>query len=176
MKVAARIVLTLVCALASAAPALADQKNVNAPADEYFGRQQISTLGIDNMIRDTDRRESSDPASAVRLYGGLVAAEDALEDWARKYPQDSWIPKRAYEISHLFWRMHSAEANAAADRCRDILFKQFPASRYAVLAQAEEPQTTAADPAVQAQGPRAAVVSNPWLRFASPAPGYPTGR
>jgi hypothetical protein len=119
MRVALRIVLTLAYTLALALPVFADQKTVDAPVDEYFGRQKISTLGIDNMIRDADQRESSDPTTAESLYGGLMTAEDALEDWAVKYPHDSWIPKRAYELSHLFWRMHSAEANVAADRCRD---------------------------------------------------------
>jgi hypothetical protein len=163
--------LSIACALAFVLPVLADQKTVDAPADEYFGRQEISTLGIDNMIRDTDERESSDPAIAPRLYGGLMAAEDALEDWAAKYPHDSWIPKRAYEISHLFWRMHSAEANAAADRCRNILFKQFPESRYAVLARVETPTTMAADSTVQTQRPQAPVLSDPWQRFAALRPG-----
>ncbi len=171
MHVALRITLALACALAFALPVLADQKTVDAPVDEYFGRQNVSPLGIDNMIRDTDQRESSNPAMAARLYGGLMVAEDALEDWATKYPYDSWIPKRAYEISHLFLRMHSAEANAAADRCRTILLTQFPTSRYAALVQDETPMTTAADPTVHAQEPRSAEVSDPWQRFASPAPG-----
>jgi hypothetical protein len=146
MRGALRIVLTLAYTLAFVLPVFADQKTVDAPVDEYFGRQKISTLGIDNMIRDTDQQESSDPTMAPRLYGGLITAEDALEDWAVKYPHDSWIPKRAYEMSHLFWRMHSAEANVAADRCRELLFKQFPSSRYAALAHVETPSMTAADP------------------------------
>jgi hypothetical protein len=172
MKSALRIIQALACTVAFALPALADQKTVDAPVDEYFGRQQISTLGIDNMIRDTDQRESLDPTIAARLYGGLMAAEDALEDWAEKYPQDSWIPKRAYEMSHLFWRMHIAEADAAADRCRTILFRQFPTSRYAVLARAETPTRTAAYPTVQAPRSQSSAVSDPWQRFASPPPGW----
>jgi len=171
MKGASRIIVSLACALAFAPPVLADQKNIDAPVDEYFGRQKISTLGIDNMIRDTDQRESSDPTMAARLYGGLMTAEDALEDWAVKYPHDSWIPKRAYEMSHLFWRMHSAEASAAADRCRNLLLTQFPTSRYAALAQVETRTMMAADPTVQTQGSQTPVVSDPWQRFASPAPG-----
>src|SRR5271165_2699807 len=126
MNAALRFSFALCCAALFVLPALADQKMAVAPVDEYFGRQKISTLGIDNLIRDTDQRESADPAIAARLYGGLMAAEDALEDWAAKYSHDNWIPKRAYEMSHLFWRMHAPEANAAADRCRNLLFNQFP--------------------------------------------------
>lgn len=114
-----------------------------APADEYFGKQKISSLGIDNMIRDTETREGFDPALASRLYTSLQAAEDALQDWAHKYPQDSWIPKRAYLLSHLFWRMHTPEASAAAQRCRNVLFSYFPKNRYASLAKHESEATYA---------------------------------
>jgi hypothetical protein len=152
MNAALRITFALCCAALFALPALADQKLAVAPADEYFGRQKISTLGIDNLIRDTEQRENFDPALASRLIRALSAAEDAMEDWAAKYPHDSWIPKRAYEMSHLFWRMHTPEANAMADRCRNLLFKQFPKTKYAVLAHVETPTMVAPDPAVDAPG------------------------
>jgi len=110
-----------------------------APADEYFGRMKMSILGITNSIRDTGLREGFDPANASRYFGGLAFTEDALEDWSHKYPQDSWIPKRAYDLSHEFWMMHTPDADARADRCRAILFKQFPKNRWAVVARAETP-------------------------------------
>ncbi len=165
MNAALRISFALCCAALFALPALADQKLAVAPADEYFGRQKISTLGIDNLIRDTEQRENFDPSLASRLIGALSAAEDAMEDWAAKYPHDSWIPKRAYEMSHLFWRMHTPEANAMADRCRNLLFKQFPKTKYAVLAHVETPTMVAPDPAVdppagQSQAPAASGASN----------------
>lgn len=150
MKAPLRFILYLPLAAALAVPVLASNtaaapkpasKVVVAPADEYFGKQKISTLGIDNMIHDTDMRESFDPALAARLYTPLMAAEDALEDWAAKYPHDTWIPKRAYLLSHLFWRMHSPEASAAADRCRNLLFKYFPTNKYATLAHHESAAT-----------------------------------
>lgn len=152
MKYALSAILCLPLVAALAAPVLASTtaaapqpaaKAAVAPADEYFGRQKLSTLGIDNMIHDTDMRESFDPDLASRLYGPLMAAEDALEDWAAKYPHDTWIPKRAYLLSHLFWRMHSTEALAAADRCRTILFKYFPSNKYATLAHHETASTWA---------------------------------
>lgn len=108
-----------------------------APADEYFGHQKISILGINNTIHDTNLRIGFDHVHAARYYGTLAAAHDALFDWARKYPQDTWLPGRAYYMSHVFWQMHSAEGDAAADKCRGLLFKQFPTSRWAALAKKE---------------------------------------
>jgi hypothetical protein len=108
-----------------------------APADEYFGRMKMSILGITNSIRDTGLREGFDPSSASKYYNGLAFTEDALEDWANKYPQDSWIPRRAYDLSHEFWRMHTPEADVQAQRCRAILFRRFPHNQWAAVARGE---------------------------------------
>jgi hypothetical protein len=114
-----------------------------APADEYFGRMKMSILGITNSIRDTGLREGFDPSNASRYFGGLAYTEEALEDWSHKYPQDSWIPKRAYDLSHEFWLMHTPDADAKADRCRTILFSKFPKNRWAVVARTETPSIVA---------------------------------
>jgi hypothetical protein len=108
-----------------------------APVDEYFGRMKLSPLGINNTIHDTSEHVKYDQANAGRYYQGLEWAEDALHDWARKYPQDTWLPGRAYFMSHVFWQMHTAEADAAADRCRQLLFTQFPKSRWTAMAKSE---------------------------------------
>jgi hypothetical protein len=114
-----------------------------APADEYFGRMKMSILGITNSIRDTGIREGFDPAGAAQYYGSLALTENALEDWARKYPQDGWIPRRAYDMSHDFWLMHTSDADAQADHCRTILFALFPRNRWAVIARHESAATVA---------------------------------
>ena len=110
---------------------------VVAPADEYFGRMKMSILGITNSIRDTGMREGFDPAHAANYYNGLALTQDALQDWARKYPNDGWIPRRAYDLSHDFWMMHTPQGNAAAQRCRSLLFRQFPHNHWAVIARSE---------------------------------------
>jgi hypothetical protein len=97
-----------------------------APADEYFGRARMSPLEITNRISDAERRGPT--------YGGLKAAQAALEDWTRKYPADPWIPQREYRMSHLFARLHSRDGNALAAWCRAFLRVHFPGTRYAVAA------------------------------------------
>jgi hypothetical protein len=114
-----------------------------APADEYFGRMKMSILGITNTIRDTGMREGFDPANASKYYGGLAFTEDAIEDWAQKYPQDSWIPRRAYDLSHEFWLMHTPAADSQAQRCRTLLFRQFPHNHWAVVARTETAMSVA---------------------------------
>jgi hypothetical protein len=41
--------------------------------------------------------------------------------------------------------MHTADADAMADRCRNLLFRQFPKTRYGVLAKVETPAMVAPD-------------------------------
>jgi hypothetical protein len=126
-----------------------------APADEYFGRMKMSILGISNTIHDTGLREGYNPSNASSFYGGLILAQDALRDWARKYPADGWIPRRAYDMSHDFWMMHTPQGNAAAESCRAILFHQFPHDHWTKIARSETWQSIAPMPA-----PVAPVASN----------------
>ncbi|MBV8163062.1 MAG: hypothetical protein JOZ91_02225 [Candidatus Eremiobacteraeota bacterium] len=121
-----------------------------APVDEYFGKMKLSPLGINNTIHDTSMHLKYDPANAARYYTGLEWAEDALHDWARKYPGDTWLPGRAYFMSHVFWQMHTPDGDAAADRCRTLLFTQFPKSHWAALAKSETQAKVSPLPATQA--------------------------
>lgn len=133
-----------------------------APMDEYFGKMKLSPLGINNTIHDTNLHVHYDPANGSRYYQSLEWAEDALHDWARKYPQDTWLPGRAYFMSHVFWQMHLPEADAAADRCRAMLFQQFPKSHWAALAHQETKEKIAPVAAATAQtqpAPAATVVA-----------------
>jgi hypothetical protein len=135
----------LVAAFARAAVA----NPVVAPADEYFGRMKLSILGIGNIMHDTKLREAYDPAHAADNYAKLSLAEDALEDWAAKYPQDTWLPGKAYYMSHEFWAMNTPDGDRAAERCRALLLSRFAASRYSLRARTEvasmfEPKATSA--------------------------------
>lgn len=132
-----RLIAVLALVFALVTPFVASARTTAAPLDEYFGPLKMSVLEIGNRIHDTDTRMRYNPELASRHYTGLYNAEVALEDWARKYPNDSWIPARAYDMSHLFWRMHTPAGNAQAERCRSLLFRQFGHSRYTRLARGE---------------------------------------
>jgi hypothetical protein len=108
-----------------------------APADEYFGRMKLSILGISNTIHDTKLREGFDPVHAATYFDKLSLAEDALEDWSKKYPHDTWLPGKAYYMSHEFWAMNTPDADREAERCRSLLFAHFKTSPYAAKARAE---------------------------------------
>jgi hypothetical protein len=141
--------LVLCTILLAAFAQSAAAKPVVAPADEYFGRMKLSILGIGNIMHDAKLREAYDPAHAADNYNKLASAEDALEDWAAKYPQDTWLPGKAYYMSHEFWAMNTPDGDRAAERCRALLLSRFAASRYSLRARGEiasmfEPKATTA--------------------------------
>ena len=113
-----------------------------APADEYFGRMQMSPIEITNRINDAERRGPS--------YGGLVNTQAAIADWTRKYPGDPWIPSREYRMERLFARLHSSEGNNAAAGCRSFMRAHFPGNSYTIAAERDASPQAAHKPAAVA--------------------------
>ena len=63
-----------------------------APADEYFGRARMSFLGINNTLRDA-AISSGQRTTDLAIVHRVAFAEDALEAWARKYPNDPQLAR-----------------------------------------------------------------------------------
>lgn len=115
--------LLLGCVLVAVSATSAAAHSRLAPADEYFGRLKMSVLEVTNRINDARRGGAT--------YVGLLNTQGAIEDWARKYPGDPWIPAREYRMSQLFASLHSQAGNAEAARCRTFLRLHFPHVRFA---------------------------------------------
>jgi hypothetical protein len=67
----------------------------SAPADEYFGRMKMSYLGMNNTFHDA-AISSGDHTTDPRIVHNVALAEDALEDWGRKYPRDPQLARTYY--------------------------------------------------------------------------------
>jgi hypothetical protein len=102
MKFASRFVSTAAILLALAAPAAAQDLSQLAPADEYFGRFQLSVLGIANVIRDAEAKLDAGGDAADVIEGPLAFASDALADWEARYPRDPWIVKDKLALDHAY--------------------------------------------------------------------------
>lgn len=77
----------------------------SAPADEYFGRLKMSYLGMNNTFRDS-AISAGEHTTDGRIVGKVALAEDALEDWARKYPRDPQLARTyflALQIERKLW-------------------------------------------------------------------------
>jgi hypothetical protein len=99
-----------------------------APADEYFGRLKLSILGIRNTIKDMGLKADADPAHAMSVLGAVALTEDAMHDWEKKYPRDSWIPPAILSLERLYAKVDSDEARAKAKYTMVWLVKDYPSS------------------------------------------------
>jgi hypothetical protein len=108
-----------------------------APADEYFGRLKMSILGIGNTIKDDGLKVDADPAQAPSTLSGVVLVEDALHDWEKKYPQDTWIPRSLFRLERLYAKIDSDAARAKAKATMMWLVHDFPASPQAKIGKTE---------------------------------------
>ena len=95
-----RLAFCIAALATTLAPAMA-QNSVRAlaPADEYFGRFNLSVLGIANTIRDAGARMDSGTDPRTMLSGPLTFVTDAVKDWEQKYPADPWIAEA------ICWRL-----------------------------------------------------------------------
>src|SRR5580698_4038311 len=96
------ITALLVAVLGSTAGA---QTKKVAPADEYFGRQKLSILGIGNLIKDMRLRVEADMSKSGSIYGALADVENALHDWESKYPSDSWVAKNIELLEAVYFEV-----------------------------------------------------------------------
>jgi hypothetical protein len=85
-----------------------------APADEYFGRQKMSILGIRNALRETLTRINFSPGSAELQLRACLSIENSLEDFGRKYPGDTWLPGMVHDLEGLYGRMHTRDGREHA--------------------------------------------------------------
>src|ERR1700733_1402625 len=77
----------------------------SAPADEYFGRMKMSFLGMNNTFRDSSI-SSGDHTTNQAIINKVALAEDALGDWARRYPRDPQLARTyflAVQVERKIW-------------------------------------------------------------------------
>jgi hypothetical protein len=152
----------------TAKPTLAHKKAppvAVAPADEYFGKLKMSVLGIRNTIKDVGLNLDIDQTRWVQQASKAAFAEDALRDWAKKYPQDTWLAKTVFALERMYGKLDSDEGHQHALASMKWLVRDFPKSWYGktgkkelALGKVGKPQVTAAS---ASPSPNAAVVAAP---------------
>jgi hypothetical protein len=135
MKVLA-LAIGAMLAVAPLVPAVANP-TVLAPADDYFGHERMSVLGVRNAIRDLDLRASYHfTGDGPVLYHKLLIVEDSMNDWRRQYPNDTWIPRMGYALARAWLKLGYADAREHARFTLGWIVADYPASRIAPWAAA----------------------------------------
>jgi hypothetical protein len=150
-----------------------------APADEYFGRLKMSILGIRNALRDMGLRADADPAHAASILGTVGLTEDAMRDWERKYPHDTWIPPAILQLERDYAKVDSDDARDHAKVVMVWLVHDYPGSAPGKLGKSELARNLVgvkppAELEAAALAAPAAAVDAPAAPAPSPAPAAPT--
>ena len=138
-----------------------------APADEYFGKLKMSILGIRNTIKDQGIKADIDPEKASSTLGAIALTEDAIHDWQRKYPCDSWLPGTVYALQHFYLKIHSNDGVKHVHATYAWLRHDFPKSHFVQIARREDGEASAVPVPVGA--PIAAASAAPSAPGAAPS-------
>jgi hypothetical protein len=103
-------------------------KHRQAPADEYFGPNRLSNLGVRNAIRDMNLEGTSPLALPIQL-DRIAAVQAALALWSDKYPNDSWLPGTTLDFAKLLLSKQQAFTDDLAAGYLFSLQAFYPASR-----------------------------------------------
>ncbi|HYW53500.1 MAG TPA: hypothetical protein VE826_05995 [Dongiaceae bacterium] len=112
-------------------------KNGLAPADEYFGRLQMSVLGVRNKVKDLGLDADIHPEHDKAILGNALWVEDAMRDWAKKYPFDRWLPRYAYALEQMYERIPGDDAHKRAVKQVSYLTAYFPQTVYGKVGRAK---------------------------------------
>lgn len=98
-----------------------------APGDEYFGRMKLSFLGINNTFHDDAIRAgayTTDP----RLISAVGFADEALNAWAAKYPNDPQLARSYFLAFQMYRKIWTPDGQQKAWNYAHIVMRKWPSS------------------------------------------------
>ncbi|HZX68498.1 MAG TPA: hypothetical protein VFE70_06415 [Candidatus Elarobacter sp.] len=111
--------------------------NGPAPADEYFGRLGMSVLGVRSKVKDLGLDADLHPERDQAILNNALWIEDAMRDWAKKYPFDKWLPRYAYALEQMYEEIPGDAAHKRAIRQVAYITAYFPQTLYARVGRAK---------------------------------------
>lgn len=105
-----------------------------APADEYFGRQHLSPLGIRHKIFSLKDDLHHGRVHPDAIQHDASSIEDALQDWLGRFPRDPWLPATAWNLATLYEELPGGEAQQHAVTLLHTVRDRFADTAYAAYA------------------------------------------
>ncbi len=96
----------------------------SAPGDEYFGRMKLSYLGINNTFRD-DTIRAGDYTTNPGLISNVGFANEALETWAHKYPDDPQLARTYFLAIRVYKKIYTQTGQELAWKYMHVLTTHF---------------------------------------------------
>lgn len=108
-----------------------------APADEYFGRLGMSVLGVRSKVKDLGLDADLHPEHDQAILNNALWVEDAMRDWAKKYPFDKWLPRYAYALEQMYEEIPGDAAHKRAVKQVSYITAYFPQTLYGKIGRAK---------------------------------------
>jgi hypothetical protein len=108
----------------------------SAPGDEYFGRMKMSFLGINNTFHDETIR-AGDYTTDSGIISKVNFADEALQQWAHKYPGDPQLARSYYLAVVMYKKIYTLEFQQRAWTYMHILTARFGNTYFGKLEKAE---------------------------------------
>jgi hypothetical protein len=111
--------------------------NGPAPADEYFGRLGMSVLGVRTKVKDLGLDADIHPEHDQAILNNALWVEDAMRDWAKKYPFDRWLPRYAFALEQMYEEIPGDAAHKRAVKQTSYITAYFPQTVYGRIGRAK---------------------------------------
>ncbi len=108
----------------------------SAPGDEYFGRLKLSFLGINNTFFD-ERIRAGEFTTDSNIISHVDQAADALQDWARKYPDDPQLSRSYFLAARVYKKIYTEPAQRKSLAYMYLLVKKYPHTFFGKTAKGE---------------------------------------
>jgi hypothetical protein len=122
--------------LAPQSAAGASTPPAKAPADEYFGKLNMSLLGVNNVYHDVSIRAGSSTTDP-NLINLADDATEALSAWAHKYPHDPDLARSYYLAFRVYAKIWTIDAQQRAWTLLNAIPQRWPSSYFAKLVKAD---------------------------------------
>ncbi len=97
----------------------------------------MSILGVRSKVKDLGLDADLHPEHDKAVLGNALWVEDAMRDWAKKYPFDRWLPRYAYALEQMYERIPGDEAHRRAVKQVSYLTAYFPQTLYGKIGRAK---------------------------------------
>ena len=118
-----------------------------APADEYFGKTQMSGLGIRYSIQHLRVGAYHHDLAPRDLLNKTLLTDDAFFSRNHKYPHDSWLAQTGWALAELYALIPGPNAHTHRLVVLRYLAQGFPKTKYAHNARILRAKALPAQPA-----------------------------
>jgi len=97
----------------------------------------MSILGVRNKVKDLGLDADLHPEHDGAILSNALWVEDAMRDWAKKYPYDHWLPRYAFALEQMYEEIPGSDAHKRVVKQLGYITAYFPQTIYGKVGRAK---------------------------------------